>query len=76
MPLCTCTAFWPLILDWLLPPVAALLSATALWVGHRARSTSEAALSTSSVLATSSMQRRAPRDRRESPRDAPDRRKS
>lgn len=45
--LCTCTASWPLILDWLLPPAAALLSATALWVGHRARSTSEAALLTS-----------------------------
>lgn len=43
----TCTPYLPLILDWLLPPVAALLSAIALWVGHRARSTSTAALSTS-----------------------------
>lgn len=43
----TCSASWLLILNWLLPPVAALLSATALLVGARARSTSEAALSIS-----------------------------
>jgi hypothetical protein len=44
----TCTAFWPRILDSLLPPVAALLSATALWVAARARSISRDVQSTSS----------------------------
>lgn len=75
-PLCTCMRYWPLILNWLLPPVAALLSSTALWVASRARSTSAAALSTSQVVARSAMQRRAPHERRGSLRGAPDRRRS
>lgn len=47
MPPCTEPFYWQPVLTYVLPPVGALLSATALWVGSRARSTSEAALSTS-----------------------------
>ena len=47
MPDCTPTDFWSGVLVYVLPPGGALLSATALWVGSRARSTSKAALSTS-----------------------------
>jgi hypothetical protein len=39
-----------LILTWLLPPAAAVLSATALWVASRTRGTSKDALQTSSDL--------------------------
>lgn len=46
-PLSTCAAYWPLILNWLLPPAAAVLSAIALWVASRTRGTSRDALSIS-----------------------------
>lgn len=46
-PSCTPAFYWQPVLTYVLPPVGALLSAIALWVGSRARSTSEAALSTS-----------------------------
>lgn len=42
--LCTEAAYLPLILNWLLPPVAAVLSAIALWVASLSRSTSRDAL--------------------------------
>ena len=45
---CTSPDSWLQFLGSLSPAVAALLSATALWVAARARSTSEAAQSTSS----------------------------
>jgi hypothetical protein len=51
---CTPSAYWPLILAYVLPPVGALLSATALWVASRARTTSQVALSTSVEAALSS----------------------
>jgi hypothetical protein len=54
MPDCTPSAYWPLILAYVLPPVGALLSATALWVASRARTTSAVALSTSLEIADSS----------------------
>lgn len=53
MPSCTPTAYLPLILGYVLPPVAALLSATALWVASRARITSVDAQSTSRGVADS-----------------------
>jgi hypothetical protein len=48
-PGCTPSAYWVLTLTYVLPPVGALLSATALWVASRARSISGVALSTSLV---------------------------
>ncbi len=50
---CTPSAYWPLILGYVLPPVGALLSAIALWVASRARSTSVDAQSTSRAVADS-----------------------
>lgn len=47
MPDCTPAYYWQPVLTYVLPPAGALLSAIALWVGSKARSTSEAALSTS-----------------------------
>lgn len=46
---CTPTAFWQQSLVYVLPPVGALLSATALWVASRARDTSRVAHATSSA---------------------------
>ena len=60
---CTPTVFWQSTLTSLLPPLSALLSATALWVASRARSTSRAARSTSQAVAYRSgllPERRAP----------------
>jgi len=48
---CTPSAFWQQFLVYVSPAVAALLSATALWVGSRARGTSVAAQSTSEEAA-------------------------
>lgn len=48
-PTCTPSGYWLLILTYVLPPVGALLSATALWVASRARGISSVALSTSLV---------------------------
>jgi hypothetical protein len=47
MPSCTPDDFYAGILTYVLPPLGALLSATALWVASRARSTSLDAQSTS-----------------------------
>lgn len=47
MLLSTCGAYWESTLTLLLPPVAALLSATALWVASKARSISQDAQSIS-----------------------------
>ena len=52
---CTSPAYWPLILDWLLPPAAALLSAIGLWVASRARTTSRDAQSTSQAAVSLSL---------------------
>lgn len=74
-PTLTCSSSWPLILDSLLPPVAALLGAIALWVAARARGISKDAqltsLETSHYLATR-VERRSPSA---SPRTALDPRK-
>lgn len=51
---CTPSAYWPLILAYVLPPAGALLSAIALWVASRARTTSVAALQTSVAVGVSS----------------------
>lgn len=53
---CTPSASWALALAYVLPPVGALLSATALLVASRARSTSVAARSTSEALLRTSGQ--------------------
>jgi hypothetical protein len=74
-PLFMCGLSWQLFLDSASPAVVALLSATALWVASRTRSTSKGALST--LWAQPALDRR----RRESPESngsaptAPDRRK-
>lgn len=47
MPDCTPSGSWLLALTYVLPPAGALLSATALWVAAKARTTSVVALSTS-----------------------------
>lgn len=46
-PPCTPEFYWQPVVTYVLPPAGALLSAIALLVGSRARSTSEVALSTS-----------------------------
>ncbi len=48
-PGCTSSASLMLTLTYLLPPVAALLSAIALWVASRSRGISQVALATSLV---------------------------
>lgn len=68
---CTPSAYWPLILGYVLPPVGALLSATALWVASRARSTSLDAQSTSLAIAHSSGVLPERRVHSGSPMDAP-----
>jgi hypothetical protein len=52
MPDCTQSDSFALFLGYVSPAVAALLSATALWVASRARSTSAAAQETSQAVAT------------------------
>jgi hypothetical protein len=51
---CTPAAYWPLILTFVLPPAGAVLSAIALWVASKARTTSQDAQSTSQAVAISS----------------------
>jgi hypothetical protein len=51
---CTPNDYWPLILAYVLPPVGAVLSATALWVASRARTTSQDAQSISQAVGHSS----------------------
>ncbi len=53
MPDCTQSVYWLPILTYVLPPLGALLSATALWVASRARTTSQDARSTSLAVADS-----------------------
>jgi hypothetical protein len=72
---CTPSAYWPLILAYVLPPVGALLSAIALWVASRARSTSGDALSTSQGAVAISLLHAEPPSLNESPPAAPDLRK-
>ncbi len=54
MPNCMLAEFWPAILAYVLPPLGALLSATALWVAARAASISKDAQSISRAVADSS----------------------
>lgn len=75
-PLSTCSVSWLPYLDYVLPPVGALLSATALWVAARARSISKDAQSTSSAAVTLSLLPSEPYASSESPPLAPDPRKS
>ena len=72
---CTPSASLTLVLAYVLPPVGALLSATALWVASRARSTSADAQSTSQAAVSMSLLDYERRVASESPPDAPDRRK-
>ena len=76
MPDCTPALYWQSILTYVLPPVGALVSATALWVAARARSISEDAQSTSRAIADSSGTLPEPLERRGFHPPAPDRRKS
>jgi hypothetical protein len=75
-PCSTLESSLPLILGYVLPPVGALLSAIALWVASRARTTSAAAQSTSRAAVAISLQPREPHERSARDTDAPDRRKS
>ena len=72
---CTPTAYWQPILVSLLPPVSALLSATALWVASRARITSRDAQETSRGAVALSLLQSEPPVPNVYPSDAPDRRK-
>jgi hypothetical protein len=67
----TCSDYWPRILDSLLPPVAGLLSATALWVASRARGTSRDAQSTSQGALSLSLLHSVPPDSSGSESTAP-----
>lgn len=71
----TCTAFSEAILVYVLPPVGALLSATALWVGARARSISKDAQSTSQAAVSLSLLHAEPPSPSGYPPDVPDQRK-
>lgn len=73
---CTSTAFLDGILIYVLPPAGALLSATALWVGARARGISKDAQSTSQAAVSLSLLHAEPPSPSGYPTDAPDRRKS
>lgn len=72
---CTPSAYWPLILTYVLPPVGALLSAIALWVGSKARSTSADALSTSQAAVSLSLLHAEQPSGNASHPDAPDQKK-
>jgi hypothetical protein len=76
MPDCTPAYYWLPILTYVLPPVGALLSATALWVASRARSTSEDARSTSLAVADSYGALPSPLERRGSRTGVPGRKRS
>jgi hypothetical protein len=67
---CTPADFWQGIVTYVLPPLGALLSATALWVASRARSTSQDAQSTSLALADRSGTLPTSLDRRRPPTEA------
>jgi hypothetical protein len=72
---CTPSASWQLVLAYVLPPVGALLSATALWVAAKARSISSDAHSTAQGAVALSLLDSEPPVPRGYPPDAPDRRK-
>jgi hypothetical protein len=72
---CTPSAYWPLILAYVLPPVGAVLSAIALWVASKARSTSQDARVTSQGAVALSLLQAEPPVPNGYPPDAPDRRK-
>lgn len=76
MPECTPSASWLLALTYVLPPVGALLSATALWVASLARTTSKDALLTSAAVARRSDMAPRSRGRRGSPPDVADPKRS
>ncbi len=76
MQLCTSPDYWLRILDALLPPVAALVSAIALWVAARARSTYKDEQRTLSRLVTSVQRSSEPPGPNESPPRARARKKS
>jgi hypothetical protein len=71
-----CSNLWPQLLDSLLPPVAALLSAIALRVAAKARITSSDARQTSQAALTLSLMPPATPPDSEWDEGAPDRRKS
>ncbi len=74
--LCTSQDYWMRSLELLLPPVAALLSATALWVAARARSTFKDEQRMLSSLVASVQRSEPPPEPNESPPRARDRKKS
>jgi len=73
---CTPSAYWPLVLAYVLPPAGAVLSAIALWVASRARATSSDAHATSAAAVSLSLLQSEPPVPNGYPPDAPDRRKS
>ncbi len=73
---CTPSAYWPLILAYVLPPAGAVLSAIALWVASKARSTSADAQQTSVAAVSLSLLQAEPPVRSASRSGAADRRKS
>ncbi len=75
MPGCTPSAYWPQILAFVLPPVGALLSATALLVASKARTTSKDAHATSAAAVSLSLLQSEPPVPNVYPPDAPERRK-
>lgn len=75
MPDCTPAFYWTPILAYVLPPAGALLSAIALWVASRARTTSVDAQQTSQAAVSLSLLSSAPPDDSASPSDVPDQRK-
>jgi hypothetical protein len=74
-PCSTLASSLPLILSYALPPASALLSAIALWVASRARSTSGVAQSTSEAAVQLSLLPREPPEPSAWDPGAPDRRK-
>ncbi len=72
---CTPSAYWPLVLAYVLPPVGALLSAIALLVASKARTTSKDAHATSAAAVSLSLMQAEPPVPNGYPPDAPDRRK-
>jgi hypothetical protein len=75
IPACTSSASLSLILAYVLPPAGALLSATALLVASKARSTSQDARATSQGAVALSLLQAEPPVPNGYPTDAPDRRK-
>lgn len=72
---CTPAYYWQPVLTYVLPPAGALLSAIALWVASRARSTSEDARLISAAVGRRSDVDSITRGHNASRLDAPDRRK-